>query len=52
MPLSLSSPPSPLYIPTTQQERLRRGGGSMRALALERSKAEWDAYLRRLNEHR
>lgn len=29
------------------QERLRRGGGSMRALALERSKHEWDLYLRR-----
>ncbi|TFJ82235.1 hypothetical protein NSK_006564 [Nannochloropsis salina CCMP1776] len=29
------------------QERLRRGGGSMRALALERSKHEWDAYLRK-----
>lgn len=33
------------------QERLRRGGGSMRALALQRSKHEWDLYLRRTVSH-
>lgn len=33
------------------QERLRRGGGSMRALALERSRHEWDLYLRRTVSH-
>lgn len=33
------------------QERLRRGGGSMRALALQRSRHEWDLYLRRTVSH-